>query len=314
MSTNVTLASLIGPLVAGETIEREQWPAELGQPQHWGLVADSQGLRLAYPVAACNEAEIRQSVGRPTRNWLRHLEVHPSIDSTSDRLLELARTASVDGVVCLAEVQTRGRGRRGRNWVTPIGGSLALSAGFAVRRRLADLGGLSLAIGLALLDALQALGATSLGLKWPNDLLLAGVKVGGILVELKNADDAGSAQAIVGAGINLRLPSQVRALIDQEVTDLAVALPGPMDRNALAARVLDSLLDYVVAFEELGFAPMRAAYDAHHWMHGKDCQVSLASEIVKGRVLGVTDDGELELETVSGRRLFRAGEVSLRHL
>jgi len=244
--------------------------------------------------------------------WLRGLEIHSAIGSTSDRLLTLADAGSIDGMVCLAELQTKGRGRRGRTWHTPLGGSLALSAGFNIDRSLADLGGLSLVAGLALIDSLQHLGLGSLALKWPNDLLLGGAKLGGILIELKTAPAGQSAtQVIIGIGLNLQLPARVRDAIDQEVTDLSAA-GKRIGRNDLAAQVIGNLIDYVQQFETGGFAPMREQYDVHHRMHDRHCEVRIGTRRVHGRVLGVTNFGELEMQTDAGYQVFRGGEVSLR--
>ena len=276
------------------------------------MVVEGGVLRLASSIDWLHGQRIREKLSGRAAQWLSLLEVLKVIDSTSDALLATGRTRSVDGVVYLAELQTRGRGRRGRAWLTPLGGNLAMSAGFALQRSLSELGGLSLVVGLAMLDALHELGLTELQVKWPNDLLLAGAKLGGILVELKMPVEAGrGSEAIVGVGINVSLPAGAREAIDQEVTDLATALGNP-DRNRLASRLLGYMVDYIKVFDEQGFAPMRAQYDAHHWLHGRHCQVVLGSDTIAGRVLGVTDEGELRLETSAGVASLRAGEVSVR--
>lgn len=298
--------------MAGERVSVDQWPSQLGSIEDWGLVEGPHGVELPNVFELLEGATIRHALGRRAAGWVRGLEIHTTLGSTSDRLLALAERGPVDGVVCLAELQTKGRGRRGRTWLTPLGGSLALSAGFDIRRRLAELGGLSLVVGLALLDCLRELGCGSLALKWPNDLLLGGAKVGGILIELSATPTQQSVtQAVVGVGINLNLSSRVREAIDQEVTDLAAA-GNSVGRNELAARVIGNLVDYIGEFERVGFGPMREQYNVHHWMHNKDCEVRIGTDLVPGRVLGVTDSGELELQTDSGPRKFRGGEVSLR--
>ena len=310
MSTDATLTTLIEALIAGQTVSLADWPARLGAVEDWGLVSGPAGVELPPSLEPLHGEAIRSAVGGRAEHWLQGLEVHAAIGSTSDRLLALAEAGSVAGMVCLAELQTSGRGRRGRSWLTPLGGNLALSAGFGLARGLADLGGLSLVVGLALLDALQGLDIEDLAVKWPNDLLLGGAKLGGILIELKTTD-RNATEAIVGVGININLPPRAREAIDQKVTDLA-ATGRRVARNALAARVIDHLIDYVGEFERAGFAPMRAQYDACHWMHGKECEVRVGDEVVKGTVLGVTDRGELEVQTAAGPQLFRGGEVSLR--
>lgn len=290
-----------------------QWPPELGSVEEWGLSRGTLGVQLPPSLEALSNEAIREGLGHRATSWLRNLEIHTAISSTSDRLLSLADSGSIDGVVCLAELQTKGRGRRGRTWLTPLGGNLAISAGFAVGRPLADLGGLSLVVGLALIDALGELGCGSVALKWPNDLMWDNAKLGGILIELKTvAADQLTTEAIVGVGINVSLPEHVRDAIDQKVIDLAAAAATPIHRNALAAQVIESLIDYVGEFEQRGFAPMREQYNRCHWLHDKPCEVRIGAEVVTGRVAGVTDIGELELATAGGRQIFRGGEVSLR--
>lgn len=313
MSIHSTLTPLVKSLLAGERIAVEDWPEGLGSPESWGLGVSRGQVSMLVPAEPLDEAAIRDGLGSGARQWLRSLEVHPVIGSTNNRLLEHVAGDGVHGLVCLAELQTAGRGRRGRDWVTPLGGGLALSAGFAVQRPLAELGGLSLAVGLAALDAMQDLGAQGLALKWPNDLLHGRGKLAGTLVELKNARSRQSTDVVVGIGINLRFPEGLRGAVDQQVADLhGAGLEVP--RNRLVARLIDSLHVYVEAFDDVGFAPMRAQYDEHHGLHGVDCEVRQAGRAIAGRVEGVTDDGELRIATASGLQVLRAGEVSLRTL
>src|SRR5690606_6260917 len=123
---------------------------------------------------------------------------------------------SVDGHVCLAELQIAGRGRRGRDWFSPFGANLALTIGKRIDRPAAALGGASLVVGLAVLDALEQLGVPELALKWPNDVLLRGAKLGGILIELSARPQT---ELVVGIGLNVALPPRIRAELPQEVTD-----------------------------------------------------------------------------------------------
>jgi BirA family biotin operon repressor/biotin-[acetyl-CoA-carboxylase] ligase len=312
MREDATLTSLVDSLMGGDSIAVAEWPVQFGALEDWGLLHGPHGIVLPPGMERLREQTIRPALSHRAGAWVRSLEIHNSISSTSDRLLVLAEKGPIDGIVCLAELQTKGRGRRGRTWLTPLGGSLALSVGFAIHRPLADLGGLSLVVGLALLDTLEEFGFTSIALKWPNDLLLRGAKVGGILIELKSTSAGQSmSEAVVGVGINLKLPLQVHEAIDQEVTDLASAAI-PVARNLLAARVIGSLVEFIGEFERVGFAPMREQYNAHHAMHGKHCEVRMGKLLISGRVVGVTATGEIELSTAEGPQVFGGGEVSLR--
>src|SRR4051812_7580052 len=133
---------------------------------------------------ALNEEAIRTRLSSNDSVWAREIRVHDEIDSTNTHLMKRAATESIDGVVCLAETQAGGRGRRGRTWLTPKGKSLAMSLGIDFAIPVSDLSPLSLVVGVAVADAIQELGIDTLSLKWPNDVLLAGKKAGGILIEL----------------------------------------------------------------------------------------------------------------------------------
>lgn len=253
-------------------------------------------------------ARIRAALSPAAGVWLQALEVHPVIGSTNLRLMERARTESVRGHVCMAELQLQGRGRRGRSWASPFGAQLALSLGLAVNVVPARLGGISLVVGLAVLDALEACGARGLSLKWPNDLLLGEGKLGGILIELAQAADR---VLIVGIGLNVALPDHVRASLPVPVADVrAAGVRAP--RSELAAGVLSRVVEFVADFERRGFEPFRAAFDARHQYHAQPCQVLVGDARVDGIVAGVSAGGGLLLETADGRREFHAGEVSLR--
>ncbi len=238
--------------------------------------------------------------------------MHRVIGSTNDRLMSEA-AGPVDGLVCLAEVQTKGRGRRGKSWLSPFAANVALSAGIGLRQGPHQLGGLSLVIGLAVIDCLKGLGVRDAALKWPNDVLLGGRKLGGILIEIKSTPgpEQPVTEAVVGVGINVTMPSNLRAGIDQAVTDLAGEGYG-ISRNRLVGRLLSSMLEHVREFERAGFAGMRERFDEHHWLHGQLCQVSQGPTVTVGHVTGVTETGELELATPAGTLRFGAGEVSLR--
>jgi BirA family transcriptional regulator, biotin operon repressor / biotin---[acetyl-CoA-carboxylase] ligase len=180
------------------------WPPD-EDPQQYGLVL--QGDQVA-PVAPCDPlvaADIRSSMLPAALSWLRDLKVLPVTGSTNLELMHLAQQQSVGGCVWIAEVQLQGRGRRGRTWFSPFGGNLAVSIGFDSLRPMAGLGGASLVVGLAVVDALEQLGIPNLSLKWPNDVLMGGAKLGGILVEMTTAGSAG-VQLVVGVGLNVALP------------------------------------------------------------------------------------------------------------
>jgi BirA family transcriptional regulator, biotin operon repressor / biotin---[acetyl-CoA-carboxylase] ligase len=253
---------------------------------------------------------IRRALSRGARDWLRALEVWPSIGSTNAELMGRAQSASVDGCICLAEVQTHGRGRRGRSWFSPFGANLAVSIGLAPDLPVAQLGGASLVVGLAVLDALDQLGVRNTALKWPNDVLLNGAKLGGILIEMLQVPNV---QLVVGIGLNVVLPPRVRAELDQEVADLAGA-SFARSRSELAGRVISSVVEFTRQFEQVGFAPFVPAFNDRHHYHGREVRLIQGEELISGTVVGVSDAGALQLRSSGKLVEFHGGEVSLRKI
>jgi BirA family biotin operon repressor/biotin-[acetyl-CoA-carboxylase] ligase len=313
MISESKLTELFATLVAQGTLAISAWPGEIGSPQDLGLMAQGDEIVLRADLELLSRSEITQKLSERSSGWLRDLAVHLVIGSTNQTLVQRSASRSIDGSVCLAEMQTRGRGRRGRAWFSPFAGNLALSMGIALDREMHDLGGLSLVVGLAAVDCLRTLGVNDLTLKWPNDILLGGRKLGGILIELKNhpGRSAGQIEAIIGIGLNIDVPVSVRQAIDQAITDL-VTEGHSISRNLLASRLISTLFDYVKEFERVGFAPMRTVFNDNHLFHQKVCAIALGESVVTGRVAGVTETGEILLETASGTTAFGAGEVSLR--
>ncbi|MGE0624652.1 MAG: biotin--[acetyl-CoA-carboxylase] ligase [Pseudomonadales bacterium] len=303
------LAARLSPLLAGGSADLAD--LGIGRDTLLALGFDVLGERVKLPESAerLDDRLIRQQLDRRADRWLTDLEVLQVVGSTSTLLNEIAAVRSVHGVVRLAELQLQGRGRRGRGWVSPYANNLALSLGARVPQPTEQLGGLSLCIGLAVADRLKTLDVPEVSLKWPNDVLVAGRKIAGILIELHRAGSG--SEIVVGVGVNFRLPPEARTAIGQPVTDLE-EVHGRPSRNLVAAGLISSLVDYIDAFAQAGFGPMAEAFNGIHHYHGRDCALLLGNETVMGRVAGVSDRGELLLEVDGRVRSFNAGEVSLR--
>lgn len=244
-----------------------------------------------------------------TRSWLRELRVHREIDSTNNHLMSRALAENVDGVACFAERQTSGRGRRGRTWLTPAGAGIAVSLGRRVCLAIADIAPLSLVVGIAVARAMQRSGIAGVSLKWPNDVLLDGAKVGGILIEL--ASGGNPVVAVIGVGINVGSGAEVSARLGAPVGDV-LDKNGRVSRNILAADIIDSVHVLTTAFESTGFVQMREEWERLHAYQGSQVRLTSAESTVEGIARGITANGELLLETQMGVRHFSAGEVSLR--
>jgi BirA family biotin operon repressor/biotin-[acetyl-CoA-carboxylase] ligase len=228
------------------------------------------------------------------------IDVLGECDSTNARLL--ARADAASGTVLVAERQTAGRGRMGRTWVSDPAASLTFSLLWRLPAG-ATPGGLSLAVGVAVAEALRGLGIEGIALKWPNDILREGKKLGGILVEL-----AGNA-AVIGIGLNLRLPEG----LPPEVSHGAAAIGAELDRNRLLAALLISLHGVLEAFGAGGFVALRNRWQALNAHTGAPVRVIGEFAVpVEGICMGVDVDGALLLETAVCVQRILSGEVSLR--
>lgn len=243
------------------------------------------------------------------------VEVVDQIGSTSTELLRRSQRKDIHGTVLAAEWQTAGRGRRGKPWAAVAGGSLTFSLGWQFEQGAGFLAGLSLAVGVSVVRALEAEGLAGVELKWPNDLIHKHLKVGGILVEL-NGDALGPSVVVVGVGLNVRLPAEIRRDIEQPVSDLTtVAGRGApaIDRNRLLARVSLELASTLEAYARAGFPPFAAEWQRRHAYQGKPVKLLLPDGAsVKGTVAGVDSTGALVLADGPRRARFLAGEISLR--
>ena len=192
--------------------------------QALGLDIDTvtgKGYRLQTPIDWLNQAKIYAFLPNNIQSLISEFSVQQIISSTNDFVAQSLQKKSQSGVVCLAEMQSAGRGRRGRTWLSPAAGTFYGSVGWVFNEGFQVVEGLSLAIGVAVIQALNTCGVEGLQLKWPNDIVWQGKKLGGILIEM-NAEVGGSCQVVVGVGVNLALPQTVKTQIDQEVTDLQI--------------------------------------------------------------------------------------------
>lgn len=246
------------------------------------------------------------------RAGLSRLEVYPVIDSTNRWLLDKAREGWPSGAVCLAEQQQSGRGRQGRSWQSPFAAGLAGSLLWRFDGSPAALSGLSLATGIAVARALRDFGVADIGLKWPNDVLWGGRKLGGILLESGSTVDV--FYVVAGVGLNVALPRSAATVIDQPWVDLREILGAErVSRNRLASLLISELIETFVRFQEGGFAERAAEWAGFDQVAGRRVRLKLPNATVTGIARGVDVTGALLLETADGRiGPYLGGEISLR--
>lgn len=266
------------------------------------------GYKLPQPIEFLDENEVLKAIGEQ-RAWFK-LEVLNEVASTNTYLMQNKNAAHATCVA--AHVQTSGKGRRGRTWVSQLGASLTFSLLWRFQCGAAALSGLSLAVGVALIRTLHGFGISQAQLKWPNDVLVDGKKLAGILIELQG-DMEGPSAAVIGVGVNLSLPKNVLDNIDQPAIDLANASDVPVNQDALLGILLKHLADVLSGFEQYGFIGLRDEWLSHHAYENRPVRMLLPNGTdVQGVVRGVADDGILLVETALGLQRFSAGEISLR--
>lgn len=275
-----------------------------------------QGYALAQPLELLDADLIAAALPVPARAGIAALDVAWSLDSTNSELLRRPAADAGLAQVLLAERQTGGRGRRGRSWSSPLAAHVYLSVARGFAGGLARLGGLSLVAGIASAEALHALGFGAVRLKWPNDLVVAGPdglrKLGGLLVE-GGGEHAGPARAVIGLGLNVRMPEQAAARIDQPWCDLAGLAPSPPSRNDVVAALLAHWLPALDAFDAEGLAPFLPRYAALDALADQPVVVVGEQRREHGTALGLDRDGALQVRLDDGStRAFHAGEVSIR--
>jgi BirA family biotin operon repressor/biotin-[acetyl-CoA-carboxylase] ligase len=244
-----------------------------------------------------------------TGTW-RRIEWRAEVDSTQRLARELARAGAAEGTTVIAERQTAGRGRLGRQWHSPAGTNLYCSVVLRPAVALTAVPSLALVAGLAVADAVREAAGVAAMLKWPNDVQVGGRKVAGILMEL-DAEVERVQVVVAGIGVNLNL-AELPDDLAATATSLRLATGGPVDRAAFTGRLLAALEERYRRFLAGGFAAMRSEWEACSALTGKEVRVTAPEGEVAGRVLGVDDDGALRLAGPRGEVRVVAGEVTLR--
>lgn len=277
------------------------------------------GYRLERALQLLSETDINLLLNPNTRSLINELEIYDSIHSTNSYLSDKAQLDDIDitdntGIVCFAEYQTAGKGRRGRDWVSPFGSNIYLSILWNFQNGSASINGLSLAIGVAVIRALNDCGIGGVGLKWPNDIYWQGKKLAGILIEV-SGEASGPCHAVVGLGLNLYLPEEKAQSITQDWVDLSQIMPNTavVIRNRLAATLLNHLMPVIANFEEDTLESYLNEWRQLDCMKGKYVNLFIGQQAFTGIVKGIDNNGLLLLENEQGEiKPFASGEVSFR--
>jgi len=285
----------------------------LAQAESMGLTIHAvrgRGYRLPEPVEWLDGVTVVDHLGTVAAAYTIH--VHDSVDSTNTALMAAALNGAVDGTLICTEHQQSGKGRRGRQWHSVLGGSLTFSVLWRFENGLQSLSGLSLAVGLAIARAVNRHSRHPVRLKWPNDVLVDYRKLAGILVEVQG-DMHGAAFAVVGVGLNVRMSGAQRDAVDQAVVDLA-EMGVAVGRNRLLADCLLELNAVLSLFRQHGFAPLREDWLKLDAYAGRAVALALPdARSVRGMASGVDETGAFLLcDAQATLRPYSGGEISLR--
>lgn len=277
------------------------------------------GYKLPQAIELLDKNLVLAAIGEQ-REWF-NVHLLDEVASTNTYLMQQKSAAHATCIA--AHVQTKGKGRRGRTWVSQLGASLTFSLLWRFQCGAAALSGLSLAVGVALIRAFNSLGVNDAQLKWPNDVLVledytseknTPKKLAGILIELQG-DLEGPSAAVIGVGVNLNLPKNVLSSIDQPAVDLVNVSAKSINQSELLGVILKHFSDVLSAFESHGFIGLRDEWLSYHAYQNKPVRMLLPNGTdVQGVVKSVADDGILLVETALGLQRFSAGEISLRNL
>lgn len=280
------------------------------------LEIDSAGrARIDTPLELLEEGRIRSYLGDETAAAVARLDVRMTIDSTNDALQRAAPPRPGKAHACLAEFQQAGRGRRGRQWLAPFGQSLCASVAWRFDEAPRHLGALSLAIGVGVADTLRDAGVDGVELKWPNDLLWNGRKLGGLLIDAHG--NAGDFSVVVGLGLNVRLDELQRSRIDElsGLAPVSLACMGAAlatQRNRLAALVIAAIVEVLSRFGAAGLGPWAGRWRELDTLAGRVVEVHAATGSFAGRALGVDESGALLVEHDERVSRVLAADVSVR--
>ena len=262
------------------------------------------GYCSAVPIELLDADKIKQLSEKQT------VHVEQIVDSTNQWLLE--RIAKLEnGQSCISEYQLAGRGRRGRTWISPFASHLYFSFYWRFDAGIDKVSGLSLLVGIAVVNALEKMGIQGAALKWPNDIYYQGKKLAGILIEL-NAQATEACHCVIGIGINVRMPPEQAKLIDQPWVDLNQLSSETVDRNQLSALLINELHSLLAQYEQTGLQPYLPRWFELDCFLDKQVNLLIADKVKAGICRGINKKGALLLECDGLVEAYIGGEISLR--
>ena len=317
MKEHTIKLAILKALSTGDFISGEELGEQLGVSraaiskhikgiQDWGIDifrVQGKGYQLSQPLQLLDESILKASLNAP-------VELIPIIDSTNQYLLDRVNELE-SGSVCIAEYQAKGRGRRGREWVSPFGSNLYMSMFWRLDAGMAAAMGLSLVVGVAIVEALEKLGLNGVKLKWPNDLYYQDRKLAGILVEM-SGQAGGAANLVIGMGMNVMMSDQTEGITQPWASLTEVADKEHIDRNQLAITMINTLHSALSDYEIYGMSGFVERWNRLDNFLGRPIKLIMGPREITGIAKGINEQGAVLLETENGIESFIGGEISLR--
>lgn len=269
------------------------------------------GYKLAEPVYLLDEKEILSTLKSKSVN-INSLIIIDSLPSTNTFLSQNAHKYP-NNTVCLAEQQTQGRGRNGRQWYSPYASNIYLSLLWKTDLPLNELSTSSICVGLALLSALEKLGILGAKIKWPNDIYYDDKKLAGILIDVKSEIN-GTHNVVIGIGVNTKMPVNEYVPIDQEWIDLQQINADIPERNMIVAVIIDELIGHLHEFADNGLKGFLDTWRRYDYLYGSSVSIMQNSGELVGMAEGIDENGALLVRTVDGKVSVYAGEVKCRKI
>jgi len=272
------------------------------------------GYSLSHPVQFIDEAKVKKAIGEMA-SWF-NIKVFDVLDSTNNFLMQEAPKGYPHASCVVANIQTSGKGRRGRQWQSSLGENLTFSFLWRFTKGAAALSGLSLAVGTSLIRSLKKINVNQALLKWPNDILVNDdggyKKLAGILIELQGDMD-GQSTAVIGVGINLKLSKKQLVRINQPAIGINQCIDNEVDTNEFLGIIIKDLTEVLAKFESNNFEYFKDEWQSYDAFQDQSISISLGDGgIISGKEHGVNNMGALEVITEGGIKTFSSGEVSIR--
>jgi BirA family biotin operon repressor/biotin-[acetyl-CoA-carboxylase] ligase len=250
-------------------------------------------------------SQIWAELSTNSQQRLAHLDILDSVDSTNS--YAFAQQDKAVPYACLAEYQTSGRGQHGRQWLSPYASGLCLSLKHRYATLNQPLAGLNIALAVTVVRVLHTLGASEVGIKWPNDVIWQNCKLAGLLLESRHANQ--KYEIVIGIGMNIKMPQIETTAITQAWVDLYTVLGHSISRNKLAAMLIEQCLETLLNYPQLGLVAFMDDWHCFDLSYGKTVTLKIPQKgFVTGTAWGINELGALRVD----KQDYAYGEVSLR--